>query len=478
MFERIETRWLKEAPPTTNPLGFWWHVSRPYRPAMIYAFLCVIVSGTIATFVPYAFKLIVDSAQTYATTGDPAPVWHAAFFFIAASAVSVIIWRSASFGVALWATGARSTARNTLLSYVSEHSHGYFASRFTGSLGSKINSVSSSMRDISTEILWQFGGFAVTVTASFVMAFSASPSLAVLFLVWILVIVPFNLYVARKRVSWAVAAERAETKVSGASIDMLGNVNAVHEYARRDYEMKRLQGLEHARRIAGMKNWIFSDLILLTNSIVQALFVALMILGSIYLMIEGTMTPGDVVLILTIVYLVQDRIAFIGQTITNFSERWGVIQEGLDDIVVPYGIANTPDAQPLAIEYAALKFDDISFSYEGQKVLEHFTLSIPKGQRVGLVGKSGAGKSTLMKLILRHYDVGHGSISIDRQDIRKVTKESLREAIAVVPQDPMLFHRSIKDNIAYGKPHASLHEVIEAAKAAQAHEFIDSLPEG
>jgi ATP-binding cassette, subfamily B, bacterial len=444
---------------------------------MFFAFGCILVSGILSVFVPYSFKLIVDTAQSYAPGSDATTLWYAVWIFISASALSAIIWRLSDYGAGTWATGARATARDTLISYLLRHSYGYFSNRFTGSLSSKAGRAASSMRDLSTMALWQLGGFVVTITSSFFLAFVTSPTLSFLFLAWIIVIIPLNLFFGQKRVSYAIAAEAAESKVSGASVDTLGNIVAVHEYARRKFELERLRKLEQERREAGLRNWRYGNGVLLLNAIVQSIFIGGIIIASMYLMTHGSITAGDVVLMLTIIYLVQDRIAFIGQVITNFSETWGVVQEALEDIIVPIEVAEKPGAKPLEIVHASIKFKGVSFDYDGISVLKDFGLAMPKGQKVGLVGRSGAGKSTLMKLLLRHYDVGEGEISIDRQNIREVTKESLREVIAVVPQEPMLFHRSIRDNIAYGKPDASINDVIEAAKAAQAHEFINTLPE-
>ncbi len=152
--------------------------------------------------------------------------------------------------------------------------------------------------------------------------------------------------------------------------------------------------------------------------------------------------------------------------------------ESLSDILGPHDVADTKRARPIVVSKGELSFESVSFNYGGNAVFEDLSFTIPAGQRVGVIGRSGAGKSTLMKLILRHYDLTGGRICIDGVDIASVTKESLRASIGVVPQDSSLFHRTIEENIAYGKHPASKEAVIHAAQLAQAHEFIETLPQG
>jgi ATP-binding cassette subfamily B protein len=155
------------------------------------------------------------------------------------------------------------------------------------------------------------------------------------------------------------------------------------------------------------------------------------------------------------------------------------LSEALATLLVPHELRDHPEAAPLVQRGASVAFDDVSFSYpDGRKVFTHFSLRLEPGQRVGLVGRSGSGKSTLLALLQRFYDVQHGRILIDGQDVSRVTQQSMREAISVVPQDISLFHRSVMENIRYGRPDASDADVLQAAVAAKCRDFIEALPEG
>jgi len=154
------------------------------------------------------------------------------------------------------------------------------------------------------------------------------------------------------------------------------------------------------------------------------------------------------------------------------------VQESLKEVLGDQGVADAKEAGALTVTRGAVDFDDVNFNYGGTQVFEGLSFCLRPGEKVGVIGRSGAGKSTLIKLMMRNYDLNAGRILVDGTDIATVTKESLREKIALVPQDPALFHRSVHDNIAYGKPDATREQVIEAARQAQAHEFIERLPKG
>lgn len=168
----------------------------------------------------------------------------------------------------------------------------------------------------------------------------------------------------------------------------------------------------------------------------------------------------------------------VGQALNRFIRDYGNIEEGLSEILIPHDITDAPGATPLTVTSGQIDFADVTFNHEAVGVFNNFNLSINPGQRVGLVGPSGAGKSTLVSILLRQHDIDSGVISIDDQNISLVTQDSLRQAIAVVPQEPALFHRTIRENIAYGKPDATEEGIIAVAKKAEVHDFVSLLPEG
>ena len=469
--------WRDDMPRTTSPLTFFIFVSKPHRRTAILATFFVVVASILQAVVPFIYKLIVDTA-TSLTPQSYTALWHAVILFVVVSVARNLIWRLSGFAGMRWATGVRATGRATLTSYLTLHSHQYFSDRFAGSLSNKVKQAGDSVREFVEAWLWQFLAFFITVIASFIIVFSTSPIIGLILLTLFLVITPLNIFLARRRVPMSVATQAAETKLNGASVDLVTNITAVHEYARRPFELGRIKEFIDDRRRRSLENWRYGEWVLVLNNVLQGIFMGGMLLVAVYLATKGIITPGDVILFLAMVSMLEEQLTFIGSQFNSFAESWGTLKESLEEVTTPHDVADGAGAIALPVTEGGIVLDQVTFAYAGREVFKDLTLSIAPGQKVGVIGRSGAGKSTLMKLLLRHYDLDAGAIRIDGSDIRSVTKESLRASIAVVPQEPALFHRSIAENIAYGNPTATKEEIIHAALQAQAHEFIEILPQG
>ncbi len=205
--------------------------------------------------------------------------------------------------------------------------------------------------------------------------------------------------------------------------------------------------------------------------------ILLFVAGRLWLL--GMLTLGDIILLQSYLLGTFDRLFGINRVLRRFYDTLADAEEMVAILELPHGVADTKDAKQLIVKNSSITFTDVSFHFHTNRpILSRLDLSIAAGQRIALVGPSGAGKSTITRLLLRLYDIQEGSIEIDGQDIAKVTQDSLRDAIAFVPQEPVLFHRSLMDNIRYGRRDASDEEVVEAAKQAHCHEFISGLADG
>jgi len=195
---------------------------------------------------------------------------------------------------------------------------------------------------------------------------------------------------------------------------------------------------------------------------------------------QGRATPGEVTFVLTAYGVIETYLHGIGQQIRNFQRSVNDLEEMVSFHAEPLGVSDAEHAVPAAIGGGEIVFENVGFAYPAQsrRIYERLSVRIPSGQRVGLVGPSGSGKTTFVKLVQRLYDVDHGRILIDGQPIKEVTQESLRQHVAIVQQEPLLFHRSLAENIAYGRPGATRAEIEEAARLAHADVFIGRLPEG
>lgn len=471
--------WLnKDIPEGTGPFSFVWQTSKPHRLPMMFSFLFVALGASMNTVVPYIYKIIVDGVAKIGNGISFETLVGGVVLFFGASLLQHAFWRLSGFSVMHWATGNRATARYSLTSYTIQHSHDYFANKFAGAISSKISNASNSIGGLIRITVWGLVNFIITITASLIVAYFANPFFALVLLGWIVFAALLNFVLAKKRVPLSLKAQEAETNLVGRTVDLLTNISASHEYAQQSYELDSLKTYIDKRRTTGRRNWAFAELTITLNGIIEIIFVTAAFLVAVYFAFEGRISPGDIVLLISLISLIQGRLDFINHDLVEMGDIWGQIKEGLNEIFQKHDIPDAPNAAALNKVAGKIDFKDMTFSYENTEVFKNFSLTIPAGQKVGLVGKSGAGKSTFVKLLLRHFDIQEGAIAVDEHNITDVTKDSLRKHIAIVPQEPLLFHRTIYENIAYGKEGATKEEVIEAARQAEAHDFIEKLPEG
>jgi ATP-binding cassette subfamily B protein len=278
----------------------------------------------------------------------------------------------------------------------------------------------------------------------------------------------------------ATLANAWDTRMGGALADAISCNAVVKGFGAEDREEERLSHVVGKWRTRTERTWKRgtlnggfqgATLIVLRTAIVGV---------AILFWQQGLATAGDIALVLTSFFVLQGYLRDIGQHVRNLQRSVNDMEELVEVQFHPLGIEDQPNAKPAMIEEGEVKFDDVTFQYgkHATPLYKDFSVTIPAGQRVGLVGPSGSGKTTFVKLIQRLYDVNEGGILIDGRDIREATQASLRGQIAIVQQEPILFHRSLAENIAYARPGATRQEIIEAAKLASAHEFIVALPKG
>lgn len=459
-----------------NPFRFMLLASKPFWIFAVFAILATIGSNAVGASVPYVFKRLIDLLANPAAVALQ-DVWFWAFVYVGISMVAPLLGRASGLIGLNWAAGVRAQGSKILTEYVTQHSHSFFANNFAGSIGAKIRHASNGARSMVGELMWGWLAFLTTLVISITLAFTANTAIGLIFVTWIIAIVPVNLFLLKKRLPLSVEVQKQESKLSGHITDVLNNTSAMRDYARRDFELKNMHALIDTRYEVGKRNWRFSEYIVLVNNIFEMIFVGGMILSTIYFWTQGLLTAGDVVLVATLIASVRRMISQLGQRFNDILETISEIREGLEVILHDHEVQDVENAKRLKVTEGAIEFKNVSFKYEGGSVFHKLNLRIKPGEKVGLVGHSGAGKSTLLKLLTRTFDLEKGAVLIDGQDIAQVTQDSLRGSVALVPQEPLLFHRSLEDNIRYGKLLANKKEVIEASKKAQAFRFIDALPD-
>ncbi|MGL4441345.1 MAG: ABC transporter ATP-binding protein [Bosea sp. (in: a-proteobacteria)] len=360
--------------------------------------------------------------------------------------------------------------------YTLGHSLNYFQNDFAGRLSSRVIQAGQSIRSATVEMIDDM--WYVIVFAGVAIGFFGTVSFWLMLpvLIWMAGYIWLITYFVPRATARSEANSQARSAATGRIVDSYTNIMTVKLFARSDVERSSVKD--------ALGNWVrtFLDLtrlITVVSVVLQTMNSLLIVVASgvsLWLWSRGLMTPGEMAAGIGLVLRLIQMSSWVIQQVRGIFEEIGAVKESMETIAKPHGLVDDLSAGQLTVAKGEIVFDRVRFHYGKEKgVFEALDLTIKPGERIGLIGPSGAGKSTMINLMLRLYDVQGGRILIDGQDIAHVTQDSLRAAIATVTQDNSLLHRSIFENIAYGRPDASEATVIAAAKAASAHEFILSL---
>ena len=377
--------------------------------------------------------------------------------------------------------------KEEVFAYAQRLSSSYFENTLSGKIAHRAVMLPDQVLMLFDMMVFDFipgACFFIFVAAYF---YVASPAFCAAAVVAIVVYFTVSLLVGRECTRRAIATNESKAAVTGRIVDVLTNIRNVFFFANQPLEDEQLRtytGEECDRRRSSYRAVVRLRCVqYLMDIAMWIVFVG----GALYGWVHGLIGAGDFVMITALTSSLLQTAYTLGQRIPEFYDQVGSARESLDTLIVPATVTDEPGAPTLTVKHGAIQFEGVAFAYEvptaveqrrARNVVKHFELTIPAGQRVGLVGPSGAGKTTLMGLLMRMHDVVEGAIRIDGQDIRAVTQESLRRSIALIPQDTSLFHRTLLENIRYGRPGATDEEVELAARRAHAHEFIIELENG
>lgn len=360
--------------------------------------------------------------------------------------------------------------------YVLRHSLSYFQNDFAGRIANKVQQMGPAIRDVMTQFIGSVMYVAVFIVSTTIMLTAADWIFILPMLLWVALYVGIlSIFIPRiqKR---SLRLSESQSHMVGRIVDSYTNIMTVKLFARRQYEDDFVLGSlhRHSGRILDKNVQIF--LMTSTLSIANSIMIGIIFVMSLWLWTQGQVTPGAVAMILPLVIQVHHQMHWIMWELTGIFEWIGTAQESMQAISRPHRVTDEHAAHVLDVRQGEIRFENVAFHYGKERgVIDNLNLVIPGGQKVGLVGHSGAGKSTIANILLRFYDLESGRILIDGQDIAQCTQDSLRANIAMVTQDTSLLHRSIIDNIRYGRPQATRAEIMAAARKAQAHDFILTL---
>jgi ATP-binding cassette subfamily B protein len=362
--------------------------------------------------------------------------------------------------------------------YLSNHSYKFFTDHFSGAIVRKVHRLVVGFEIFLGRIYWDFLSLAIRFVSSLIIIFYFSRLLGVIVLIWIVLFGAANFFIARWKYPLEIASNKADSKMSAYLSDVIMNNSNVQLFTAQEFE------LESYKKRTGdwfkKTKWAW-DVGVLINCVQAALMFALevvVIAITISLWRKNLVTPGFFIIIQSYLLGLFGRMWDLRRMIHDFFSSFADAEEMIEILETPHEIADVPDAKPLEAKGGKIEFKKVDFGYDDKLLLKHFDLTIQPGEKIALVGHSGEGKSTITKLMMRLFDVQDGEILFDDQNISQVTLESLRKNISLVPQEPILFHRSIYENISYGKRDATEEEVFEAARQANCHQFIMNLKKG
>ena len=368
---------------------------------------------------------------------------------------------------------------NRAFAYLINHSHDFFTKNFAGSLQRRVSRYAQSFESVLDIFTFGFFSTAVFAVGAIIVLAQRNLYLGLALLAWTLFFVWLQTIMTKWRQPLRIARAAEETNVTGVLSDSISNQSTISLFASNKHEQGMLGTALVRWYRATMRSWNSDAWVLAVQGLLALAIELALLAGAVVLWQQGLITVGDFVLIQVYVLGLVQRIWGIGSSMRRLFSAFADANEMIEIFDTPHAVKDIQGAKPLMVEKGEIRMQDVSFGFSEERViLKNFSLTVAAGEKVALVGPSGAGKSTVTKLLLRMYDVTRGSIRVDGQNISEVTQESLRANISFVPQEPILFHRSLRDNIRYGRPDATDEAVIDAAKKAHCHEFIVSLPEG
>jgi ATP-binding cassette subfamily B protein len=421
-------------------------------------------------------KNLVDSLTAGSSQANS--VWLAFGFLMSLIAADNLLWRVASWTASFTFVGVTGDLRRDMFRHLTGHAPSYFSDRLPGMLTSRITATSNAVYTVENMFVWNVLPPCIATVSAILLigTVSLAMSAGLIVIAGIMLMAMFRLAAAGKPLHDDFADKAAA--VDGEMVDVISNLPLVRAFCGLSYEHDRFDATVGRELDARGRSLRYLEKLRLLHAAVTIVLTIALLAWVITLWQQGAATTGDVVLVCTLGLSILSATRDLAVALVDVTQHVARLTEAIATLLLPHELKDHPEAEPLIRSGAAVAFNNVAFHYPGgAQVFEKFSLRIQPGQRVGLVGHSGGGKSSMFALLQRFYDIQRGSVTIDGQDISRVTQQSLREAISVVPQDISLFHRSIMENIRYGRPNATDDEVLRAAIAARC-DFIENLPEG
>jgi ATP-binding cassette, subfamily B, bacterial len=449
-----------------------------YKKYFVLTVAFFVIGSTIDVFIPYFYKNFFNEISIVGIKSD-----------IATSLVQIIIiiaglhffsWlfsRTAFFIYLPTEASAMAKLKQNSFNYLIKHSHNFFTNSFTGGLVQKINRHSRAFERLFDTLIFNFIPLIMTIIGAVIVTFFTSKVLSLVILVWVSIYFTCSILFYRWRMKYNLEVAKMDSETTGLLSDNISNNQTISLFNGFNREEKSYTEATSNLKKLVIRTWNFAGI----YESGQLLLVYIAEFAIFFFAIKywqaDKLTIGGIVMIQIYIVSLAKQIWSVNMILRNVFESISDSKEMTEIMLTPHEIQNIYKASELKVTRGEIKFKNVVFNFnETRTVLDTVNCQIKAGQKVALIGASGAGKTTFVRLILRLYNLTGGQILIDGQNISQVTQESLRHNISLVPQDPVLFHRTLKENIRYGKPEATDEEVINAAKLAHCDDFIEALP--
>ncbi|MDQ5950681.1 MAG: ATP-binding cassette, subfamily bacterial [Patescibacteria group bacterium] len=467
----------------TKIFSYYYKYSKKYG---VFFFLILLGYGVgvvlTSALVPYIYKSIVDIISTpEILSGDrillQAELFKYIFYVIGALIGTRLFFIIGDYSITYFQNKVLRDLNNFTFEVILKHSYQFFINSFTGSLVKKAGRFVNSFEDIGDIFIYNIFVSFIKITSVFGILFYVEPILGLIFLSWSLVFILVSYYLARRKIKYDLVEAEADSHLTARASDVFTNALNLKMFSSIVREVLAFNTVATDQMVARQKAWNYQNFVYILQGALVMWLQVFSLYAVVVLWLDGIVSVGTIILVIAYTDTILESIWHLGKQLTRLSKAFSNASEMVEIIEIPNEISDLQTPEKLKIKKGHVFFENVSFAYnQGNEIFSDFNMEISAGEKVGIVGTSGAGKSTITKLMLRFADVTKGAIKIDGQDIRNITQDDLRSVISYVPQDPILFHRSLSENISYGKIDAETKEIVSASKKAHADDFISRLP--
>lgn len=441
--------------------------------------LFALLAGFWGPFNSLLVKSFINTLAAKASKDLSSLYWIAGLLVLNFIVFDNITWRTLGYLNYKYEAVIKNQIISQTFEYVLGGSTQFFQDNLSGRIADQITTLADNLEIILHRVSVDFLRGASLLVVSFITAYFVNVLFFYILFLWFIAFASFSIWMSARLVQLSDNHASSESQLSGQLVDSLANQSNIRIFSRKIYEVERMNAFFRMVQRAFQRKELFIVLLCCAQGGMIAVMMGFASITLIHLYGKGLVSIGDFALILGLSMELGHMMWYTMYQVDQFNQALGKAKQSLNALVIPHEIKDKGNASQLVVTQGQIEFSRVKFHYQGgYSLFQNKSVTIKAGQKVGLVGYSGSGKSTFVNLILRLYEVVEGQILIDGQNLSEVTQESLRQAIAMIPQDPTLFHRSLMDNIRYGRTDATDEEVILASRKAHAHEFISLLPEG